>query len=218
MTGEVEPSDAVRVAFGDNADQARRYAELLATVGVERGLIGPRETDRIWGRHLFNSAAVATLISTAASVIDLGSGAGLPGIPIALARPDLHVVLLEPMARRVRFLDECVQELGLANVAVRHSRAQDSPGSGADVVVARAVAPLPTLAALARPLTKPRGVLLALKGAKAQAEAAALESGGGATARIHQLVDAAGQPATVAEVRWVDAKVRRPARHGRKTS
>jgi 16S rRNA (guanine527-N7)-methyltransferase len=218
VSGEVAPADAVRAAFGDNADRARGYAELLATVAVERGLIGPRETDRIWGRHMFNSAALASLIPPAVSVIDLGSGAGLPGIPIALARPDLQLVLLEPMARRVRFLEECVAELGLVNVAVRHGRAQDSAGPEADVVVARAVAALSALTVLARPLTKPRGVLLALKGAKAQAEAAALDSGGGATARIHHLVDAAGQPAIVVEVRWVDAKVRRPARHGRKTS
>ena len=210
MTGEEVPAAAVRVAFGDNADRACRYAELLATLGVERGLIGPRETDRIWGRHMFNCAALAQLVPSSAAVIDLGSGAGLPGIPVALALPDVSMTLLEPMARRVEFLTECLVELDLPNVTVRRARAQDKVDVTADVVVARAVAALPELVELARPLTASSGRLLALKGAKAAAEIDALPTDTGARAVLHTLADAQGEPATVVEVRWSGPAVREP--------
>jgi 16S rRNA (guanine527-N7)-methyltransferase len=178
-------------------------------VGIERGLIGPREAERVWSRHLFNSAAVAPLIAASSRVVDLGSGAGLPGIPLALARPDVHVVLLEPMARRVQFLEECVDELELANVSVHRGRAEDGVPSLADAVTARAVAPLTALAALAFPLCRGDGVLLAIKGAKAGDEVAEMTRGGGFAAVVHMLTDAAGEPATVVEVR-------RSPKHGRK--
>jgi 16S rRNA (guanine527-N7)-methyltransferase len=189
--------------------RADRYAELLATAGIEQGLIGPREADRIWGRHLFNSVALAPLIAEAATVVDVGSGAGLPGIPVALARPDLRVVLLEPMARRVRFLEECLAELDLANVTVRRGRAQDGSTSLVDVALARAVAPLATLAEMALGLCQAGGVLLALKGAKAGEEVAELAGSGQFASVVHAVVDPAGEPATVVEVR-------RAANHGRK--
>jgi len=163
---------AAREVFGGAAGQAERYAGLLAGVGVERGVIGPNEVARIWERHLLNSAVVAELVpSRACSLVDLGSGAGLPGIVLAMLLPDSEVVLLEPMLRRATFLEECVAELGLGNARVVRARAEQMAGQLAvDVVTARAVAPLDRLAALAVGLLKPGGVLLAVKGAKASAE------------------------------------------------
>jgi 16S rRNA (guanine527-N7)-methyltransferase len=159
--------------FGSALGQAERYAELLAGPAVERGLIGPRETARLWDRHLMNCAAVAELIPPACSVIDLGSGAGLPGVVIAMLRPEATVILLEPMARRVAFLEECVAELGLANTSVCRGRAEDLAGRvAADVVTARAVAPMERLAGLALGLARPGGLVLAMKGAGAAEELA----------------------------------------------
>jgi 16S rRNA (guanine527-N7)-methyltransferase len=157
--------------FGSALETAERYAELLAGPGVERGLIGPRETARLWERHLMNCAAVAELVPHPCSVIDLGSGAGLPGIALAMLLPDCEVVLLEPMVRRCVFLEECVRDLGLRNASVHRGRAEDAAGRlVADVVTARAVAPLERLAGLALGLTVPGGLVLAMKGAGAAAE------------------------------------------------
>ena len=157
--------------FGSALETAERYAELLAGPGVERGLIGPRETARLWERHLMNCAAVAELVPHPCSVIDLGSGAGLPGIVLAMLLPDCELVLLEPMARRFVFLEECVRALGLRNAVVHRGRAEDVAGRlVADVVTARAVAPLERLAGLALGLTVPGGLVLAMKGAGAAAE------------------------------------------------
>jgi 16S rRNA (guanine527-N7)-methyltransferase len=159
--------------FGPALGQAERYAELLAGPAVQRGLIGPRETARLWDRHLMNCAAVAELVPPACSVIDLGSGAGLPGVVIAMLRPQATVVLLEPMARRVAFLQECVRALGLGNASVRRGRAEDLAGQvAADVVTARAVAPMERLAGLALGLARPGGLVLAMKGAGAAEELA----------------------------------------------
>jgi 16S rRNA (guanine527-N7)-methyltransferase len=191
---------AVERGFGSGAQQVRRYAELLVTLGIERGLIGPREADRIWARHLFNSVAPATLIRPGACVVDLGSGAGLPGIPIALARPDLNVVLVEPMARRVAFLRECVAELDLTSVQIHYGRAPDDVPRG-DVVVARAVAALPELAAMALTGANRSAELLALKGASVAREVKALEDTGGFHIEVAELTDPAGGSATVARVR-----------------
>jgi len=164
------PEEA-REVFGDVAAKAERYAELLAGPGVERGLLGPNEVPRLWERHLLNSAAVATLIPGPCSVVDLGSGAGLPGIVLALLLPGADVTLLEPALRRTIFLEECVAELGLGNARVWRARAEQAAGElTADVVTARAVAPLDRLAALALGLLKPGGIVLAVKGAKAKAE------------------------------------------------
>jgi 16S rRNA (guanine527-N7)-methyltransferase len=160
--------------FGAELDRVTRYAGLLAGPGVERGLIGPRETARLWGRHLMNCAAVAELVPDRSSVIDLGSGAGLPGIVLAMLLPDSPVILLEPLARRAAFLDECVQQLALENAKVRRARAEEMAGRlVADVVTARAVAPMDRLARLALGLVRPGGLVLAVKGAGAEQELAA---------------------------------------------
>jgi len=170
MTAPPMP-DVARAVFGGAAARAERYAGLLAGAGVERGIIGPNEVPRIWERHLLNSAAVAELVPRGSSLVDLGSGAGLPGIVLAMLLGDSDVVLLEPMLRRAAFLEECVAELGLANARVVRARAEQMAGELAvDVVTARAVAPLDRLAALAVGLLKPGGIVLAVKGAKASAE------------------------------------------------
>ena len=153
----------------------RAYAEFLKTQGIERGLIGPREAERIWERHIFNCLPVTTLLSKGATVFDIGSGAGLPGIVIALARPDLTVVLIEPLERRVEFLQEAVKTLAEIEgqtplqIQVVRGRAQDVKTS-ADYVTARAVAPLEKLKKISWHLLKVNGSLLAMKGEKAQEE------------------------------------------------
>ncbi|WP_242882923.1 16S rRNA (guanine(527)-N(7))-methyltransferase RsmG [Actinomadura litoris] len=160
-----------REVFGDALPIAERYAAFLADAGVERGLIGPREVDRLWERHLINCAVVAEAIPDGAQVVDVGSGAGLPGIVLAIVRPDLRVTLLEPLLRRTTFLDECVELLGLPNVEVRRARAEEvAKEFSMDVATARAVAPLDRLAKWALPLLRPGGELLALKGERAAAE------------------------------------------------
>ncbi|MEO7980148.1 MAG: 16S rRNA (guanine(527)-N(7))-methyltransferase RsmG [Sporichthyaceae bacterium] len=157
--------------FGPELERAAEFARLLVTDGVVRGLIGPREADRIWERHLLNSAVVVQACPPAGLVIDVGSGAGLPGIPMALARPDLTVRLVEPLLRRVTFLGEVVQRLGLTNVDVVRGRAEEMHGRWtASTVTARAVAPLEKLARWCLPLVAPGGSLLALKGERAEAE------------------------------------------------
>jgi 16S rRNA (guanine527-N7)-methyltransferase len=162
---------AARVIFGDRLDLAKRYAELLAGPGIERGVIGPGEVRRLWSRHILNCAVVAELVPRNRSLVDIGSGAGLPGIVLALLLEDVSVTLLEPMLRRSVFLSECVTELGLANVVVRRARAEDVRGEfSADVVTARAVAPLDRLAGWAMGLVRPGGMILALKGDRAQEE------------------------------------------------
>ena len=136
-------------------DQAVEFARVLATRGVEQGLIGPREVPRLWDRHLLNCAVVAELIRPSCrTLVDIGSGAGLPGIVLALVRPELDVILLEPMERRCRFLSECVAELGLANASVLRGRAEETR-LRADVATARAVAPLSRLAELAAGVVRP---------------------------------------------------------------
>lgn len=171
--GSDERSDLVDEVFGDGAELARGYAGLLCTVGVEWGLIGPREPERIWERHLFNSAAVCEVVPEGASVIDVGSGAGLPGVPLAIARPDLRVTLLEPLLRRSTFLTKVVQELRLGErVSVVRGRAEDWPRRDGmfDVVVSRAVAPLERFVGWTRGLRSPGGEILAMKGESAQSE------------------------------------------------
>ncbi|MGI5205670.1 16S rRNA (guanine(527)-N(7))-methyltransferase RsmG [Spirillospora sp. CA-108201] len=160
-----------REVFGDALPTAERYAAFLAEAGVERGLIGPREADRLWERHLINCAVVSSAIPKDAQVVDIGSGAGLPGVVLAIVRPDLRVTLLEPLLRRTTFLNECVELLGLRNVEVRRARAEDvTEEFAADVATARAVAPLERLARWALPLLRPGGELLALKGERAAVE------------------------------------------------
>jgi 16S rRNA (guanine527-N7)-methyltransferase len=171
-TAPEPPTAEAEQVFGPNLPAAQRYADLLCTQGVLRGVIGPREPERIWTRHLLNSAALAPLIPVDAAVLDLGSGAGLPGVPIALARPDVRMTLLEPLARRMRFLEEVRDVLGLDVLLVR-ARAEEAALPAMDVVVARAVAPLGRLIELALPLLRPGGMLLAQKGANANDEVTA---------------------------------------------
>lgn len=159
--------------FGATLPLAERYVQLLAGPGVIRGLLGPREVPRLWTRHVLNCAAVADLVPRPSALIDLGSGAGLPGIVLALLLPDVEVTLLERMERRSLFLDECVQELGLRNAQVYRATAEEVAGKlAADVVTARAVAPLDRLAGLAAGLVRPGGLILAVKGAAAEEEVA----------------------------------------------
>lgn len=164
---------AAAAIFGPRLDLARRYAELLAGPGVERGLLGPREVERIWERHLLNSAAAAELLEPGDRVIDIGSGAGLPGIPLALARPDVNVVLLEPLLRRSEFLSEAVEQLGLAVEVVR-GRAEDpwvrDRFGERDAAVSRAVASLDKLVKWSVPLLRMGGRMLAIKGERATEE------------------------------------------------
>lgn len=161
---------AAAAVFGDAVGQAERYTEVLATRGVERGLIGPREAGRLWERHVLNSVAVARHVPQGAFVVDVGSGAGLPGIPLALARPDAVLTLLEPLLRRATFLTEVVEELGLSDrVRVVRARAEDH-AERYDVVTARALAPLPRLVGWCAPLLAADGVLIALKGESAADE------------------------------------------------
>lgn len=160
--------------FGESADKALRYADLLATSAIERGLIGPSEAERIWDRHVENCYPISTLFKAGATVADIGSGAGLPGIVIALARPDLQITLIEPLKRRVDFLREVIHELGL-NVTVVQSKAE-GVRKGFDHVTARAVAPLERLIESTWHLIKPKGSLLAMKGERASAEIAEISA------------------------------------------
>ena len=209
------PPPVASNVFGPRLVQIQIYAELLAGAGVERGLIGPAETQRLWDRHLLNSAVVAELIPMSQELTgtgnfelaDLGSGAGLPGVVLAILLPDIRVVLVEPMLRRATFLQECIGALGLGNVEVRRARAEDLAGEiRADVVTARAVASLDRLAALASGLARPGGLVLAIKGGTAAAE---LERAGPVLRQLGvtgaEIVTAGsglvGQPATVIRFR-----------------
>ena len=152
--------------FPERQEEIRAFAQFLTTAGIERGLIGPREGERIWERHIFNCLPVTQLLPQNASLFDIGSGAGLPGIVIALARPDLKVTLIEPLERRVEFLKEATEGLG---IEVIRGRAQDVKKS-AGYVTARAVAPLEKLKKISWHMVKTGGALLAMKGDSAAAE------------------------------------------------
>ena len=164
--------------FPERQEEIRAFAQFLTTAGIERGLIGPREGERIWERHIFNCLPVTQLLPQNASLFDIGSGAGLPGIVIALARPDLKVTLIEPLERRVEFLKEATEGLG---IEVIRGRAQDVKKS-ADYVTARAVAPLEKLKKISWHMVKTGGALLAMKG-----ESAATEMVGVKNAVLHEI-------------------------------
>lgn len=165
---ETEP-DAAATLFGDRIDLARRFAENLAVHGEERGLIGPLEVPRLWTRHILNSAIAAPFFSGRA--VDVGSGAGLPGLVLAIARPDVEWTLIEPMERRTAWLMEQVSELGLSNVTVARMRGEEwAEGRVFDVATARAVSALRTLLPFTAPLVRPGGRLVFLKGANVGAE------------------------------------------------
>ncbi|WNV75673.1 16S rRNA (guanine(527)-N(7))-methyltransferase RsmG [Geodermatophilus sp. DSM 44513] len=175
---DVPPAPPVaRTVFGAGLADVERYVARLATDGVTRGLIGPREVPRLWERHVLNSAAVADAVPPGARVVDVGSGAGLPGIPLGLARPDLRLTLVEPMARRVEFLEEVVAELGAPWRVVRgraEERSVRAAVGAVDVVTARAVAALPRLVSWCRGLLRPGAQLVALVGTRAVEELPAL--------------------------------------------
>jgi 16S rRNA (guanine527-N7)-methyltransferase len=165
------PEGAATV-FGPALECAQDYGQILATRGVEWGVIGPREVPRLWDRHLLNCAVVAELIGDeCATLADIGSGAGLPGVVLAMMLPQVQVTLVEPLERRAKFLSECVRELGLDNATVLRARAEDLAGQlAADVAVARAVAPLDRLAPLASGVVRSGGMVLAIKGSGAAEE------------------------------------------------
>jgi 16S rRNA (guanine527-N7)-methyltransferase len=201
VSRETPPSYAAGV-FASRLPMAEQYADLLATEGVTRGLIGPREVPRLWDRHILNSAAVLPRVPQGSTVADVGSGAGLPGLVWAIGRPDLRVSLIEPLLRRTVFLEEVVSALGLDNVTVVRARAEDVKETY-DVVTARAVAPLDRLGRWCLPLVRSGGVLLALKGRTAEEEVTA------STATLHRLgattivvttYGTDGVPTTVVEV------------------
>jgi 16S rRNA (guanine527-N7)-methyltransferase len=200
-TTSFPPPPAIAAALGPHLDVAQRYVDLLLTDGVERGVIGPREQDRVWDRHFANSAALLPLLATGARVVDVGSGAGLPGIPLGLLREDLDIVLLEPMQRRVDFLLECVTALGLDRVVVRRGRAPDDLDADREtVVVARAVAPLAKLISATRPVLAAGGSVLALKGQGVQVEMDTVRAQQ-LPVRLELLTPSfAGQPASVVRV------------------
>jgi 16S rRNA (guanine527-N7)-methyltransferase len=217
---QLEPAAAERL-FGERIGLARRYVEALATDGVLRGLIGPREPSRLWTRHVLNSAVVAELVHDGASVVDIGSGAGLPGIPLAIARPDLRVTLVEPLERRTRFLLEIVDSLGLTNCRVVRGRAEEvvAQCGDADVVTSRAVAPLHRLAAWSAPLARDGGLVLAMKGESAREELTrdekALAAAGLVDAEVLEIgAGDLGEATFVIRARRVN---RTPKRSGRQT-
>lgn len=171
MEGSVPRGTSSKTALLENLEKLKIYEAILKTQADVKGLLGPRDLEIIWERHILNSLPLVELISENATLADIGSGAGLPGIPIAVARPDLKVTLIEPMARRVDFLKETVQALSITNIEVFHGRAEALFRKRKfDFVTARAVAPLKKLVKIAIPLLKPEGFLLAIKGEKANLE------------------------------------------------
>jgi len=168
FTPELEPA-AAELIFGDQIGKARLYFEALVRDGDLLGLLGPREMPKLWTRHILNSAVVAELVSPGQTVADVGSGAGLPGIPMALAQPQAHFTLIEPMERRSDWLKRVVQDLELNNIRVHRARAEEV-AEVFDVVTARAVSALPNLLRMCVPMTRHGGEVIALKGSKAAEE------------------------------------------------
>ena len=204
------PAVARRVFPSERLPLAEQYADLLATEGVVRGLIGPREAPRLWERHLLNCAVLADLLPRDATVCDVGAGAGLPGVVLAIARPDVSVTLVEPLLRRTTFLDEVIEALGLVNAEVVRGRAETLHGRRRfDVVTSRAVAPLERLLGWSMPLVAAEGALVAMKGSSAAEEIAAaqevLVEGGCGVPEVIVLGEGLLSSTTVAvRVTWAD--------------
>ncbi|MET0736107.1 MAG: 16S rRNA (guanine(527)-N(7))-methyltransferase RsmG [Microbacterium sp.] len=206
---EAEPAVAERV-FGDRIDLARRFTHALGEQGEERGLIGPLEPPRLWTRHILNSAVVAPLFE--GRVADVGSGAGLPGLVLAIARPDVEWILIEPMERRVAWLTEQVSELGLDNVEVLRLRAEDwRRGPVLDAVTARAVSALRTLIPITAPLVRDGGELILLKGASVANEIEAAQKQLRAFRIANARVELMGEGLLEEPTRVLRATVRQPA-------
>ncbi|MFC0249015.1 16S rRNA (guanine(527)-N(7))-methyltransferase RsmG [Citricoccus parietis] len=198
---------AAEELFGDRIDLAVRFVEHLSSTGIEWGLLGPREVPRLWERHVLNCAVVGDLLPEGALVADVGSGAGLPGLALALARPDCQFILIEPLERRVAWLDMVVDDLGLDNVDVVRARSEQVVGNVVvDIVTARAVSALKTLIPLTLPLLQGSGQLLAIKGRSAADEvksaAKVLKKHKGSTPVIEIVgEDLLAEPTTVVRVR-----------------
>ncbi|MCR3747065.1 16S rRNA (guanine(527)-N(7))-methyltransferase RsmG [Lentzea californiensis] len=190
MAGELP--DSAKLVFGEHVERAAEFVRLLEEHGVERGLIGPREVEKIWDRHVLNSAVIEELFLPNERVVDVGSGAGLPGVPLAIVRPDLRITLLEPMARRIAWLEEVKERLQLDNVTILRGRAEEGPVRkqllNCDAATARAVAPLEKLTKWCLPLLRGGGRMIALKGERAQEElerdGEAVLKAGGANAHV----------------------------------
>ena len=197
--------------FGSRAPLAHAFVHLLATDGIERGLLGPREVPRLWERHVLNCAVVGDLVAEGAEVADIGSGAGLPGVVLAIRRPDLQLTLVEPLLRRATFLEQAIDRLGLTNVTVRRARAEELAGDlRFDVVTSRAVAPLEKLLRWSLALTTADGQVLAIKGRSAADEVAALglpEEAGGLVQVVEIDVPQLVVPTTVVRVESALARV-----------
>ncbi len=181
----MKPTPELLAYFKGREDQIQHYAQFLAGAGIERGLIGPKEGDRIWERHIANCIPITTIIPQGVRVVDIGSGAGLPGVVIALARPDLKVSLVEPLQRRVDFLNEIVAELGL-DIEVIRGRAERVKKQF-EVVTARAVAPLEKLINISWHMIPKTGSLMAMKGESAADEILATTLKKGSTAQLHEI-------------------------------
>ncbi|BBE24479.1 ribosomal RNA small subunit methyltransferase G [Arthrobacter sp. MN05-02] len=210
VSGAPDPSvdelAAATTVFGAQLDLARGFVRHLSTSGIDRGLLGPREVPRLWGRHVLNCAVVAELMDSGATVVDVGSGAGLPGLAIAIARPDLELHLVEPLERRVTWLNEVVGDLALANVTVHRARAEQVAGRvSGHYVTARAVSALSTLAGWTIPLAEPGGEVLAIKGRSAgdeieKARKIIRKLGGGPAEVLVAGADVLAEPTTVVRI------------------
>ena len=181
----MKPTPELLAYFGENQGKIQAFATLLKTTGIEHGLIGPKEGDRIWERHIANCIPITTIIPNGVRLADIGSGAGLPGVVIALARPDLKVTLIEPLQRRVDFLNQVIAELELPTKVVR-GRAE-AVKMQFEVVTARAVAPLEKLIQISWHMIPKGGCLLAIKGESATEELAATKLKKGSTAKLHEI-------------------------------
>lgn len=223
-----DPPAAAHALCGDRLGRLEQFVAILASRGVDHGLVGPREVPRLWDRHVLNCVVVSEVIGEGATVADVGTGAGLPGIVLAVARPDLHVHLIEPLQRRVTWLESAVAELELTNVTIHRGKAQALWGEvRADVVTSRAVARLADLVEWCLPLLEPGGEIVAIKGASVQAEIAEdmakMTAAGASTVEVHvlgsELLDV---PTTIVRVRGSFRRMRRgaepsrPARRSRK--
>ena len=198
-------AELMRTVFGDRVELAQAYHDSLATVAAERGFIGPKEVDRLWERHILNCAVAAEAFDEGASVADVGSGAGLPGIPLAIARPDLQLTLIEPLLKRSTYLKEVTAQLGLDNVTVVRGRAEEQKRGQFDAVTARAVAPLGKLAGWSLPLVRHGGAMVAMKGASVSEELerdeAQIRKAGGVDAEIFQVGEGLlAQPTTLIRI------------------